>query len=75
MEAFRNGINVINEQSSPAIVSDFYSVMGDLLFQKDRVAEAYAAYDSCLQWKPDNIGCLNNYAYYLSIKGGDLEKA
>lgn len=75
LEAFRNGINVINEQSSPAIVSDFYSVMGDLLFQKDRVAEAYAAYDSCLQWKPDNIGCLNNYAYYLSIKGGDLEKA
>ena len=75
LEAFRNGINVINEQSSPAIVSDFYSVMGDLLFQKDRIAEAYAAYDSCLQWKPDNIGCLNNYAYYLSIKGGDLEKA
>ena len=75
LEAFRNGINVINEQSSPAIVSDFYSVMGDLLFQKDRVAEAYAAYDSCLQWKPDNIGCLNNYAYYLSINDGDLEKA
>lgn len=75
LEAFRNGINVINDQSSPAIVSDFYSVMGDLLFQKDRVNEAYAAYDSCLQWKPDNIGCLNNYAYYLSIKGGDLEKA
>lgn len=75
LEAFRNGINVINDQSSPAIVSDFYSVMGDLLFQKDRSTEAFAAYDSCLQWKPDNIGCLNNYAYYLSIKDGDLEKA
>ncbi len=75
LEAFRNGINVIDDHSSPAIVSDFYSVMGDLLFQKDRCAEAFAAYDSCLQWKPDNIGCLNNYAYYLSINNGDLEKA
>ena len=75
LEAFQNGINVINEQSSPEIVSDFYAVMGDLLFQKDREAEAYAAYDSCLQWKPDNIGCLNNYAYYLSLKGNNLERA
>ena len=75
LEAFQNGINVINEQSSPEIVSDFYAVMGDLLFQKDREKEAFAAYDSCLQWKPDNIGCLNNYAYYLSLKGANLERA
>ena len=38
-------------------------------------SEAYAAYDSCLQWKPDNYGCLNNYAYYLSEMGEQLEKA
>jgi len=75
LEAFQNGINVINDQSSPEIVSDFYAVMGDILFQKDRGQEAFAAYDSCLQWKPDNIGCLNNYAYYLSLKGTDLERA
>ena len=75
LEAFQNGINVINDQSSPEIVSDFYAVMGDLLYQKDREREAFAAYDSCLQWKPDNIGCLNNYAYYLSLKGTSLDKA
>ena len=49
--------------------------MGDILHEKNREAEAYAAYDSCLQWKPDNVGCLNNYAYYLSEKGKDLQKA
>ena len=75
LEAFKNGINVINDQSSPEIVSDFYAIMGDLLFQKKREAEAFAAYDSCLQWKPDNIGCLNNYAYFLSLKGSNLDKA
>jgi tetratricopeptide (TPR) repeat protein len=75
LEAFQNGLSVIDDDSSPEIVSDFYAVMGDLLFQKERKHEAFEAYDSCLQWKPDNIGCLNNYAYYLSLEGSNLEEA
>ena len=75
LEAFQNGISVINDESSPEIVSDFYAVMGDLLFQKERKREAYEAYDSCLQWKDDNIMCMNNYAYYLSELGQQLDKA
>ena len=51
LEAFQNGIGVINEDSNPAIVSDFYAVMGDLLHQKGLTREAFEAYDSCLQWK------------------------
>ena len=75
LDAFQNGIGVITPQSDPAIVSDFYAVMGDIMHQKGMDREAFAAYDSCLQWKDDNIGCLNNYAYYLSIKGLHLDKA
>ena len=75
LDAFQNGIGVITPQSDPAIVSDFYAVMGDIMHQKGMDREAFAAYDSCLQWKDDNIGCLNNYAYYLSIKGQHLDKA
>ena len=75
LEAFQNGIGVINEESNPAIVSDFYAVMGDLLHQKGMTREAYEAYDSCLQWKDDNVMCLNNYAYFLSENGEQLEKA
>lgn len=73
--AFQNGIDVINAQSDPGIVSDFYAVMGDLLYQKGRQQEAFAAYDSCLQWKEDNLSCMNNYAYYLSELGKQLDKA
>ena len=75
LEAFKNGISVIDETSSPEIVSDFYAVMGDLLFMRHQEKEAFAAYDSCLQWQADNIGCLNNYAYYLSLKGERLKEA
>jgi tetratricopeptide (TPR) repeat protein len=75
LNAFQNGISVITDQSDPAIVSDFYAVMGDILHQKGKDREAFAAYDSCLVWKEDNIGCLNNYAYYLSELGRELNKA
>lgn len=75
LSAFQNGIGVINDDSNPEIVSDFYAVMGDILHQKGLAEEAFAAYDSCLQWKDDNIGCLNNYAYYLSERGERLTEA
>lgn len=75
LETFQKGVSQINSESNPEIVSDFYVIMGDILHEKGRDAEAFAAYDSCLQWKPDNIGCLNNYAYYLSEMGKDLNKA
>lgn len=75
LDACRNGVDVINVQSEPGIVSDFYSIMGDILHKKGLDKEAYVAYDSCLQWKPDNMGALNNYAYYLSVSDTLLEKA
>ena len=75
LEAFQQGISVINQDSNPAIVSDFYAVMGDLLHQKGLARQAFEAYDSCLQWKDDNIMCLNNYAYYLSELNEQLDKA
>lgn len=65
----------INDQSNPSLVSDFYAIMGDILHDKGDDKGAYAAYDSCLQWKDDNYGCLNNYAYYLSVENKDLDKA
>ncbi len=75
MAAFRTGLSRINEKSDKDIVSDFYALMGDLYHETGNRQEAYAAYDSCLQWKPDNVSCLNNYAYFLSVEGGDLKKA
>ncbi len=57
------------------VVSDFYSIMGDIYHTKNQMAEAYAAYDSALVYNPSNIGALNNYAYYLSVERRDLDKA
>ena len=75
LDAFKNGVGAITSESDVEMVSDLYMLMGDLLFKKEMKAEAYEAYDSCLQWNPDNIACLNNYAYFLSIDGKHLDKA
>ena len=75
LDAFKNGVGAITDESDVEMVSDLYMLMGDLLFKKEMKAEAYEAYDSCLQWRPDNIACLNNYAYFLSIDGKHLDKA
>ena len=57
------------------IVSELYSIMGDMYHTQKQMKEAYAAYDSALVYNPSNIGALNNYAYYLSVERRDLDKA
>ena len=75
LDAFQRGVTQINKESNANIVSDFYYFMGDILHKKGKQKEAFAAYDSCLQWKEDNIACLNNYAYYLCETTEDLKRA
>ena len=72
---FEKGVKQVNEKTDKKIVSDFYSMMGDIYHQKGKNAEAYAAYDSSLVYNPDNIGTMNNYAYFLSVERKSLDKA
>lgn len=73
--AFRRGLQHRDAFSSKEMVSDFYSVIGEILHERRLLGEAYAAFDSALQYNDANIMCLNNYAYFLSQEGGDLKKA
>ena len=75
LDALRKGTAFINDQSNTAIVAEIYSIMGEIYSANDLKKEAYAAYDSCLQYDPGNIGTLNNYAYFLSVDGVDLDRA
>lgn len=75
LAVFQKGVLQVNDKSDKKIVSDFYSMMGDIYHTKKQIALAYAAYDSALVYNPDNAGALNNYAYYLSVEKKDLDKA
>lgn len=75
LEVFKKGIRQVNADSDKGMVSDFYAVLGDLYHTKKMNEHAYAAYDSALVYKDDNIGVLNNYAYFLSVEKKKLDKA
>ncbi len=75
LQAFQEGILQKTEQSRPTMVADLYSIMGDMYHELGREKDAFIAYDSCLTYQADNVSCLNNYAYFLSLEERDLDKA
>lgn len=44
-------------------------------YNLNNYAEAFTAFDKVLTLEPDNYMAMNNYAYYLSVRGEQLEKA
>ncbi len=63
---------VLNDNS---MMADFYSLTGDAYHAADKHSESFAAYESALKYNPENAVVLNNFSYYLSLKGENLEKA
>lgn len=75
LKALRKGATTIKEETPKEISSRIYMIVGDILHSMNKAEEAYAAYDSCLNINPNEISCLNNYAYYLSEENRDLKRA
>lgn len=75
IDVFEQGLRIRTEDAPVSTVSDMFSLMGDEYFQQKMEAQAYAAYDSALVYQPENVSCLNNYAYYLCISNQQLDKA
>ena len=74
-EVLQQGLRIRTEEVHPGLVSNVFAVLGDIYYQQEKESEAFAAYDSALVYMDDNIMCLNNYAYYLSLKNEQLDKA
>lgn len=73
--ALTTAIRQTDEESRPEMVGNIYALLGDIQYEIGHEKAAFEAYDSCLTYTPDNIMCLNNYAYFLSLKGENLNKA
>ncbi len=55
--------------------SQFDSQLGDVYQELKEYAKSDAAYDAVLTTDPNNYAVLNNYSYYLSLRGEKLDKA
>lgn len=58
-----------------ALLEQFYSTLGDTYNELGNYPASYASYDKALTINPENTVVLNNYAYYLSLRSEQLEKA
>ena len=61
--------------NNDAMISQFYSYLGDAYHQLDDPQKSDEAYNNALKVNPNNDYVLNNFAYYLSLRGEKLEQA
>jgi tetratricopeptide (TPR) repeat protein len=73
LNAFKQGVQFVFANN--LLSSQFYAYLGDVSYQTGDAKTAFEYYEKTLQYDPNNSYVLNNYAYYLSLKGENLEKA
>lgn len=71
----QHGVERIDESTDRELASDVYALMGDVMHGVGLKEDAYAAYDHALTYNANNLLCLNNFAYFLSIDRRQLDKA
>ena len=55
--------------------AESYGLMAEAYYRTEAYDKAWQYFERCIELRPDDWGTLNNYAYYLSEQGRDLEKA
>lgn len=74
--------SIANLNSGLALIADnkplkiqFHTTLGDVHFKNKNNSESDKNFETALQLDPLNTYVLNNYSYYLSLRGDSLEKA
>jgi Tfp pilus assembly protein PilF len=73
LKSLASGANLVVDNNE--LLAQFYMYQGDALHAMKKEPEAFMAYERSIKLKDDNGYVLNNYAYYLSLIGSDLDKA
>lgn len=60
---------------NPGLMAQFWSQLGDAYHSDAQHAKSDEAYEKALDIDPDNVFVLNNYAYYLALRGENLARA
>lgn len=60
---------------NPSIKTEFMTFIAESYYRENEYEKSDSVFDEILLINPDNIYILNNYAYYLSLRGEKLVKA
>lgn len=72
MKSYKKALKYASTDSVKSVV---LGTFGDLYHQKDHAKKSYAYYERALRLWADNSMVLNNYAYFLSVEGRELQQA
>ena len=61
--------------SNPPLLAQFYANLGDSYYRIKDHKNSDKYYEKALEIEPNNIYVLNNYSYYLSLRGENLDRA
>ncbi len=75
VEVTENAMPKLDFTDRDGLRSQFYEMLGDAYNKLDDTEKMFEAYEQSLKYDPENIGCLNNYAYNLSLERRELDKA
>jgi len=73
IDNFKKGVDLVFDNKP--LKAQFYSYLGDSYHAVKDYTNSDKSYDEALKLDPQNIYVLNNYAYYLSLRGDKLEQA
>jgi len=73
IDALKTGLNLIIDNNE--LKEEFLSNLGDVYNKMKKYKESDESYDKALELNPKDAIVLNNYSYYLSVRGEKLDKA
>lgn len=73
IEISEEGVNYVVDNKR--LEGQFFMLKGEAIYKMGNISEAFELFDKAVELDPDNHIALNNYAYYLSLTGDNLDKA
>lgn len=80
LEKYDETVSVVDEGldyvvQNPQLEGNFLMLKGEAVYKQNNKEEAFKLFDKAVEVDPENYLTLNNYAYYLSLDGTNLDKA
>lgn len=73
LEAFKKGLSLVEDNRGLQV--QFHAYMGDIYHSLGDIENSFSNYENALAIDENNLIVLNNYSYYLSLIGKELDKA
>lgn len=75
LQTVEKALSIFDSNTPKELVSDFYAIQGDAYHELGDNKRVFDSYEKALEYYSENMGVLNNYAYYLSVERVELDKA